>query len=829
MPTDKEVSSLASDGKVIIQTNLDNSAIPKGIKAIEGALGGLTKVVSATTAAITAAFGAAALAITKQSVDAYADYEQLLGGVETLFKDSAKKVTKYAENAFYTVGISANEYMETVTGFSASLISALGGDTEKAAEVADMALTDMADNANKLGTPLESIKTAYQGFAKQNYTMLDNLKLGYGGTKTEMERLLKDAEKLTGVKYDISNLADVYNAIHAIQENLGIAGTTAKEAEKTISGSASMMEAAWKNVLTAISGGGDLDKAINNLVFSVSKYFENIVPVVERSLAGIGQMIERISPMLVQTVATALIKAIPSLLNAVYQMVMGLADGIRQGIAALFSGEKLTVDAQLEDVDAGASNELAGNYAEAADSAEDLVESTKKTKRELAGFDELNILGGKEDAEDGTSGMLSVSKPVDVSVEAINMGGDVENNISPILRAVVDETMSLLEPIRNINFAPAIDAIQGLGDSFASFGASVLDALEWAWFNLLVPLAEWTIEDAAPASISAISGALDLLNAIIKSLKPLGEWLWKTFLVPMAKWTGGAIIEILQGITYGLTAVSDWINNNQALVEGLIIVVGSFAAAWQLVNGAITIWIGLSGIATAATTALGAAVSFLTSPIGIVVVAIGALIAVIALLVKNWDAVKEMACKVWDGIKSVWKSVATWFKSKVIDPISNFFKSMVNGVLGFINGLLSAIGDGVNFVVRALNKLSFEVPDWVPGIGGSRFGFNIPTVTVPQIPYLAKGAVIPPNKEFMAVLGDQRHGTNIEAPLSTIQEAVAAVMAEYEASNLAGHEATVEVLQQLLAAVLDIEVGDTTIGQAANRHNQKMAIIKGGL
>lgn len=216
-----------------------------------------------------------------ESLMAGADLQQSLGGVETLFKDSADIVIANAEQAYKTAGMSANAYMETVTGFSASLLQGLGGDTEKAASIADMALTDMADNANKMGTSMESIQNAYQGFAKQNYTMLDNLKLGYGGTKTEMERLLADAQKLTGVEYDISNLADVYSAIHAIQGELGITGTTALEASETISGSLSSMKAAFSDVLANLALGRDLEPSLNALAETAVTFLTgNLIPAI---------------------------------------------------------------------------------------------------------------------------------------------------------------------------------------------------------------------------------------------------------------------------------------------------------------------------------------------------------------------------------------------------------------------------------------------------------------------------------------------------------------------------------------------------------------------
>lgn len=212
-----------------------------------------------------------------------AKLEQSLGGVETLFKGSADKLKKYASESFRTVGVSANEYMENVTSFSASLLQSLGGDTEKAADVANMAMIDMADNSNKMGTSMQDIQNAYQGFAKQNYTMLDNLKLGYGGTKTEMERLLADAQELTGVQYDITNLSDVYNAIHAVQGKLEITGTTAKEAQTTFTGSFNAMKASVSDLLGAMATGGDVQGKIKNLLDTTSTFlFDNFIPMVGR-------------------------------------------------------------------------------------------------------------------------------------------------------------------------------------------------------------------------------------------------------------------------------------------------------------------------------------------------------------------------------------------------------------------------------------------------------------------------------------------------------------------------------------------------------------------
>ena len=276
-------------------------------------LGGVLKTVGAAMGAVAVAAGAAAVKLGKEVIAAYADYEQLVGGVDTLFKDSSKQLQTYAANAYKTAGLSANDYMETVTGFSASLIQSLGGDTEKAVKYADMAITDMSDNANKMGTDMSSIQNAYQGFAKQNYTMLDNLKLGYGGTKQEMERLLADAEKISGVKYDISSYADVVEAIHVMQESMDIAGTTAKEAEATISGSVNALKSAVSNLIVGFGDAdADMELLCNNMVDAFKIVVANITPVIENIVAAL--------PTALDALLTAVGELLPTLLEAVTEL-----------------------------------------------------------------------------------------------------------------------------------------------------------------------------------------------------------------------------------------------------------------------------------------------------------------------------------------------------------------------------------------------------------------------------------------------------------------------------------------------------------------------------
>lgn len=328
---------------LFVKISVDNSDVDKGFsetsskaESLAGKLkGGLATAAKVGAAALAAAATGVA-ALTKASIDQYAEYEQLVGGVDTLFKTASDKVQEYAANAYKTAGMSANEYMDTVTSFSASLLQSLGGDTDKAAQKADQAITDMADNANKMGTGMEMIQNAYQGFAKQNYTMLDNLKLGYGGTKEEMERLLADAEKLSGQKFDISSYSDIVDAIHVVQTEMGITGTTAAEAASTIEGSGGSAKAAWANLITGIADdNADLDTLIGNFVSSVETAAGNIIPRVSAILGGISQLVTSASTTIIPMVITTITDNLPSLLQAAAALVGALGQGIIDSLPAI--------------------------------------------------------------------------------------------------------------------------------------------------------------------------------------------------------------------------------------------------------------------------------------------------------------------------------------------------------------------------------------------------------------------------------------------------------------------------------------------------------------
>lgn len=318
--------------ELFVKIGVDDQASDK-ISDLSSKLGNGLKTAAKIGAAAVGAAAAGITALTTAAVNNYAEYEQLVGGVETLFKQSADVVHQYAANAYKTAGMSANEYMETVTSFSASLLQSLDGDTNAAAEKANLAITDMSDNANKMGTSMEMIQNAYQGFAKQNYTMLDNLKLGYGGTKEEMQRLLKDAEKLSGQKFDLSSYADIVDAIHVVQTEMGITGTTAKEASETISGSLASMKSAWSNLVTGLADDeADFNTLMDNFVGSVTTAADNIAPRIGIALNGVAKLIKEIVPVAMQYIPEIITEFLPTIADSAVGIVSSIANAILENL-----------------------------------------------------------------------------------------------------------------------------------------------------------------------------------------------------------------------------------------------------------------------------------------------------------------------------------------------------------------------------------------------------------------------------------------------------------------------------------------------------------------
>lgn len=547
----KAVGKMAAKPIVAIK-----DATAAGLSKIKNGLKSIAKTVAIPiTVAGTAVLGGA--------ISQGAKLEQSMGGVETLFKENASVVKANADKAFQTAGLSANDYMETVTGFSASLLNSLGGDTAKSATIADMAIIDMADNANKFGTDMESIQNAYSGFAKQNYTMLDNLKLGYGGTKEEMARLLTDATKLTGVKYDINNLSDVYSAIHSIQENLGVTGTTAKEASATFSGSFSAMKSAASNLLGNLAIGGDVTGSMEQLVDSASTFlFQNAVPMVGRVISALPGAIK-----------TCISKAGPKIMEAGGAIVKNLKDGMvnilpsSMGglIAPLFDtlGNIGNLFATIQPQLASFGTSVMGTVQQVATAVMPAVNSIIQTVQEV----------------------IPTVLPVIETV--VNTIGQVISAAAPIIAGLVDgigQVISALAPV----FQTIFDGIGQKVGSVLEFVGSKM-----GWIQEIIGTVAPVVADILSTAWTVISPILDIAISVFKTLFNVVQTVFNGIAsVISSVWE--TIKPIVDGIANGLSWIADKIGGLFGFGGGGGGSVGSNAEGTNNWRGGPT-WVGERG------------------------------------------------------------------------------------------------------------------------------------------------------------------------------------------------------------------------------------------
>ena len=641
------------------------NTINKGSTGISGALGKMGKVAGGVAKGMAVGIGVASTAIVglgKQAVDAYGEYEQLVGGVETLFKDNASTVITNASNAYKTAGMSANEYMTTVTSFSASLLQSLGGDTVKASEMADMAITDMSDNANKMGTSMEMIQNAYQGFAKQNYTMLDNLKLGYGGTKTEMERLLADAEKISGIKYDISSYADVVDAIHVIQTEMGITGTTAKEASSTIQGSIASMKGAWTNLLTGLSDPTqNIDQLIDNLVNSITAVGENLMPRITLVLDGIVKLVSELAPKLVAEIPKLVSQVLPSILSGAIKIVNAVVKVLPQLIGTLVSMLPTLLPMLIDGI-------------------------------------------------------------VDMIVTLANSLGDI---IQPIIDYLPEIIISIVDALMN-NLPALIDGcitlvigivqalpqiITALLDVIPTIITSIISGLRNAFPQLIegcIILVDELVK-ALPQIVSALIDAIPLIiTSIVEALFGVSPELYTGF----ATIFGGAW-DVISGI---FTPIIDFFGGLFSNVVNIINtvftpVINVMSAVWNGIQAvfapAIALFSGIfNGVVNAIKNIFTPIVSFFSSTFTLTVNTIRTV----------FSAVTGITSTIWTSVKNVFAGVSSFFSgifSGAVNTIKSAFNPIVeffSGVWSKITGIFSKVGEVVgkaitNVVSKAVNAV----------------------------------------------------------------------------------------------------------------------------
>lgn len=644
-----------------------------------------------------------------------ANLQQSLGGIETLFKGSADTVKKYANEAYKTTGLSANAYMENVTGFSASLLQSLGGDTRKAADVANMAMVDMADNSNKMGTSMDRIQDAYQGFAKQNYTMLDNLKLGYGGTKTEMQRLLADAQKLTGVKYDINNLSDVYQAIHAIQENLDITGTTAKEAATTFSGSFASMKAAAQNVLGKLALGEDIMPSLHQLFETVKTFLVgNLIPMVWNVLKGIPQVLAAALGELMHTLFGDHIgKSIMNDLNDVFDKVGGVVSTIYDMIFGSLS-KKDNIDF-LKNL--GINEKTASSIVNIGDNIRTMFENIGAVISNVAGIvgEFISDLFGLAKSKDSVGGVASAFEAITkVLADASGKVKDFTNWMREN-KTVMDIVKSALAgALAGFLAFKAITTIQSIITGFKSALLAVKGAV--LAFNAAIaanPLG------ALVVAITAVVGALVWFFTQTET----GRQIWSAFVdFVVGLWNG--LVEFFSGLwaTISEGAINLW----NGAVEVWNSVIEGIKIAWNgIVEFFVALWEGISSTATAAWTTITETVMAIVQPFIDVFMSIwngmkdglgqifegiktifsgaweliksivmGAVLFIIDLVTLDFTKMGEDLGLIWESIKSaismIWDGICTYF-SGIISTIIGYFTGAFEGLKTFLSGIWDSI------------------------------------------------------------------------------------------------------------------------------------------
>lgn len=678
-----------------------------------------------------------------------ANLQQSLGGIETLFKGSADTVKKYANEAYKTTGLSANAYMENVTGFSASLLQSLGGDTRKAADVANMAMIDMADNSNKMGTSMDRIQDAYQGFAKQNYTMLDNLKLGYGGTKTEMQRLLADAQKLTGVKYDINNLSDVYQAIHAIQENLDITGTTAKEAATTFSGSFASMKAAAQNVLGKLALGEDIMPSLHQLFETVKTFLVgNLIPMVWNVLKGIPQVLAAALGELMHTLFGDYIgESIMNDLYDVFDKVGGVVSTIYDMIFGSLS-KKDNIDFLKK---LGFNEKTASSIVNIGDNIRTMFENIGAVISNIAGIvgDFISDLFGLAKSKDSVGGVASAFEAItkvlaDASGKVKDFTKWMREN-----KTVMDVVKSALAgALAGFLAFKAITIIQSIIIGFKSALLAVKGAV--LAFNAAIaanPIAALVI------AIAAVVGALVWFFTQTET----GKKIWGDF-VDFVKglWTG-----LVQFFTNLWSNISEGATNLwNGAVEVWNSVIEGIKNAWNgIVEFFTGLWEGISSAATTAWTTITETVMAIVQPFIEVFMSIwngmkdglgqifegikmifsgaweliksivmGAVLFIIDLVTLDFTKMGEDLGLIWESIKSaismIWDGICTYF-SGIISTIIGYFTGAFEGLKTFLSGIWDSIKATAEAMWNAICQAILGIIDaFVAGAKGLWEGFK---------------------------------------------------------------------------------------------------------
>lgn len=956
--------AIKNDGTVIIDTLIDTDGISKGVTDIQTQLTKVSGSIKKIGAAVGIAFGIQQIVqFGKEAISLGSDLEEVQNVVDVTFGELSGTINEFANDALETYGLSvtsAKQYTSTM----GAMLKSMGLSTDAAAAMG-MELTGLAGDLASFYN-----LDADDAFAK--------IRSGISGETEPLKQL--------GINLSVANLE-----AYALAQGITKSYNAMSQQEQAL---------LRYNYLLSVTtdAQGDFARTSDSWANQTRILTERF----NQLKATIGQgLMAALTPVI-------------KVLNTLLGYLQKVADAFASVMSMLFG--KVSTSTETS----GAVDSVAESYEGASDAADDYADSTeeaaKAAKRALAGFDELNrMLAPDSEYSDSESEALNTDF-ADLLPGTTTAETTVEDTISPKIQAIVDKVRELLEPLKNIDLTPLAEAFERLKTAMEPITQKLFEGLEWAWRNLLVPLAAWTIEDLLPAFLDLLSGALNLLNRVIEALQPFAQWLWDSFLQPLAEFTGGLIVDFINSLADALTRLSDWMGEHTEGLQNFVIVLGSIAGSFGAVTlisqvaaaikdlmllasgasiavspllGTIMSWIAnlgmafttagtkIAGLFSGVSTALTAIATGLGISVGWVVAIVAAVGAAVAAIIIYWDEIVAWAqtigkslSNVWqnillwiedvksqyDGLKkkillwaqetskviheqfivpiqewfaelmkklqeffesaqkdiqdafqeaakyinerfispvlgwfqslkediksiysdiknaivasmtnaaslvtekfitpmkeqfsnasewiankflnakerivNIFQSLPEWFSNTVIQPIIKFFNNLISTIVNNFQHTAESVASSIETLLSVFSRVSRST-SYSSGSSGSSYSASAASTyaATPDVPYLAKGAVIPANAPFLAVLGDQRHGTNIEAPLSTIQEAVALVMEDMVQSNLAGHEATVAVLQQILEAVLGIELDGEALSNAVNNYNRKMAVVRGG-
>ena len=730
---------MADGGKVVIKIDGDTKGFEGKFDKLKSGMGTAAKAIGAGFVAAGAAIGK----IGTEAVKAYSNYEQLVGGVETLFGVGGKslqqfaddcgfaadeikdvyeemanapnKVLKNAKKAYQTAGLSANQYMETVTGFSASLLQSLAGDTVKAAEYADQAVIDMSDNANKMGTSMEMIQYAYQGFAKQNYTMLDNLKLGYGGTKEEMARLLADAEKISGIKYDMSSFADITQAIHVIQTEMGITGTTAEEAATTIQGSLNMTKASWENLMTGLADpDADIGELLDQFIDSVETFGENLIPAVDRVLQKLPEAIADLGSKLAEELPGILDRVLPIFVEGISNLVVAVAQTLPMLTESIVSALPQVLEA-VQEIFFGIIEALPGMMETICTMLPELIPQL------VTGI--VNMLVGL------VALLPDIMQPLIDSFPAIvqSIVDTLVDNLPILIQGITELIIAIITILPEIwaaEFKAIPIIIKGIVDALIASIPELLQGIAEICDAVIQKIAEYLGMDSeiVPSISETFTAAWEAVKAIWEQAAPFFSVVWESI---------KAVFSVVKEVLGGFFSMA-W-----TAIKAVWNVVGAyFASVWNTISGIFSVVASvLSGDFKGAWTAIKGIVGTWVNYFRTI-----------------WNGIKNVFASVgsWfksvfttavNGIKSVWGSVTSFFSS-IWEKIKAVFKPSAFVEIGknLLMGLWNGINDKVQWLKNKVAGVVNKIKSWFTGKDG--FDTHSPSKWSKQVfAYVIDGAV----------------------------------------------------------------------------------------